>query len=409
MKPIARHDDMRRHNRRLVLDVLRQVGGLSRTDICARTGLSPATVSAFAAALIAEGVLIEDGGPAPSSLRRGRPQTGLTLNPAAASVLTIVITVDAVRAAVFDYAGLRLAAVTVDLADARSSQDAVVDAVFSAGRRALADAGRCGRLRGIVVGIQGMADASGRRILWSPFTPAHDIPLADALESAFGAPALLAHDCAMIVEALRRRDPQRHGDNFVAVLAGEGIGMGLFLKGAIFSGARSSAGEIGHMDIAPGGARCRCGRTGCVEAYASSYAIWRRASGADANLVPDRYFSRAEMAGIADDARRGDARARAAYAEAGRALGLGLGNLFTLTDPLDVSIVGSGADAFDLIEADLRAALAGAFVGAAGAEVAISCYPDEFELTEDGCRLAALARLDHELFADGELAARAAE
>lgn len=409
MKAIARHDDMRRHNRRLVLDALRQAGTLSRTDICARTGLSPATVSAFAAALILEGVLVEESGSAQAAIRRGRPQTGLALNPAAASVMTLVMTVGAVRAAMFDYAGGRLSGVSSELPGAAAGEAGLVAAVIAAGRAALAAAGPRQPLRGIVVGVQGMADATARSILWSPFTPVRDLRLADALESAFGVPTALGHDCAMIVEALRRRDPERHGDNFVAVLAGEGIGMGLYLKGGIFSGARSSAGEFGHMNIAPEGARCRCGRRGCVEAYASSYAIWRRARRADPDVAPDRFISSAEMAKIAGSARAGDADARAAFAAAGRALGLGLGNLFALTDPLDVSIVGSGGDAFDLIEADLREAIAGTFVGAAGSRVRISCYPEEQELTEDGCRIAALNRLDREVFANGEPVAKAAE
>lgn len=409
MKSIARHDDMRRHNRRLVLDALRIGAPLSRTDICLRTGLSPATVSAFSAALIGEGVLVEETAATQSAIRRGRPQTGLSLNPGAASVLTLVLTVNAMRAAVFDYSGARLADAAVEFDGPAKTEAALVEAVVSAGREALRAARSRGPLRSIAAAVQGIADARSRAILWSPFTPVRDVQLADALEGAFGAPALLFHDCAMIVKALRRRDPDRHGANFVAVLQSEGIGMGLHLKGAVFSGARSSAGEFGHTIIAPGGARCRCGRRGCVEAYASNYAIERRAGGRDPDIAPDRHFGRDEMAAIADRARAGDANARAAFAEAGRALGLGLGNLFALTDALDVSIVGPGGDAFDLTEAAMREAIGETFAGAAGAAVAITCYPDEQELAEDGCRIAALGRLDDEVFANGESPARAAE
>lgn len=411
MTAIARHDDMRRNNRRLVLDALRRRGSLSRTDICMQTGLSPATVSAFSAALIAEGVLVEDNGPVPQAARRGRPQTGLALNPAAASVLTLVMTVNAMRAAVFDYAGQLRASHAVRLESASANEQKLLATVIEAGRKALDAAARSGTgpLRGMSVGVQGMADAASRSILWSPFTPVRELRLADALETALGAPAVLVHDCAMIVESLRRRDPARHGANFAAILQAEGIGMGLYLKGAIFSGARSSAGEFGHMIVAAGGARCRCGRRGCVEAYASNYAVWRRANDRDPDIVPDRHFGSAEMDAVAASARGGDASALAAYREAGQMLGLGLGNLFALTDPLDVTFVGSGAAAFDLIEPSLREAIAGTFAGEAGRNVAISCYPDEQQLTEDGCRLTALGRLDREVFSFGELTAGAAE
>lgn len=409
MTGIARHDDMRRHNRRLVLDALRRRGPLSRTDICLQTGLSPATVSAFCSAMIAEQVLVEGNGQSTMASRRGRPQTSLALNPAIATVLTMVMTVHGVRAAVFDYSGRRLSAGTVDLEAVAASQDALVSAVIAAGREALKRARPRGALRHVAVGVQGMADAQSRSIMWSPFTPLKDVPLADALETAFDAPAVLRHDCAMIVESLRRLDPGRHGDNFMALLQAEGIGMGLHLKGSVFSGARSSASEFGHMVVMGGGSRCRCGRHDCIEAYASSYAIWRRANREDRDVVPDRHVTASEIEAIAAAARAGDPDARAAFAEAGRALGLGLGNLFALTDPVAVSIVGSGANAFDLIEPTLRQTISGTFAGIAGRDVSIACYPDEQELTEDGCRITALTQLDRDIFSASDLTANAAE
>jgi predicted NBD/HSP70 family sugar kinase len=338
---------------------------------------------------------VEGNGQSTMASRRGRPQTSLALNPAIATVLTMVMTVHGVRAAVFDYSGRRLSAGTVDLEAVAASQDALVSAVIAAGREALKRARPRGALRHVAVGVQGMADAQSRSIMWSPFTPLKNVPLADALETA--------------VESLRRLDPGRHGDNFMALLQAEGIGMGLNLKGSVFSGARSSASEFGHMVVMGGGSRCRCGRHDCIEAYASSYAIWRRANREDRDVVPDRHVTASEIEAIAAAARAGDPDARAAFAEAGRALGLGLGNLFALTDPVAVSIVGSGANAFDLIEPTLRQTISGTFSGNAGRDVSIACYPDEQELTEDGCRITALTQLDRDIFSASDLAANAAE
>jgi glucokinase len=45
------------------------------------------------------------------------------------------------------------------------------------------------------------------------------------------------------------------------------VGGGLILDGKPWVG-RGGAGEIGHMVIKVGGAKCPCGRRGCVEAYA---------------------------------------------------------------------------------------------------------------------------------------------
>ncbi|MBA3280322.1 MAG: ROK family protein [Geodermatophilaceae bacterium] len=56
--------------------------------------------------------------------------------------------------------------------------------------------------------------------------------------------------------------------NVLGLWMGTGIGGGLILDGRPFAGARGAAGEIGHVIVRAGGALCRCGRRGCVEAYA---------------------------------------------------------------------------------------------------------------------------------------------
>ncbi|NPB06301.1 MAG: ROK family protein [Aquificae bacterium] len=60
---------------------------------------------------------------------------------------------------------------------------------------------------------------------------------------------------------------------FVAV--GTGLGAGLTYEGRPFFGACGSALELGHHAVEKGGAPCRCGRRGCLEAYCSSYGLTR--------------------------------------------------------------------------------------------------------------------------------------
>ena len=128
-----------------------------------------------------------------------------------------------------------------------------------------------------MLAIQGITDARARTMLWSPITPHSDIRFADMLEREFAIPTTVENDCNMMAVALRWRDPERYRDDFIAILLSHGIGMGLVLKGELFTGTQSSGGEFGHMIHRPGGALCRCGRRGCVEAYAGNYAIWRNA------------------------------------------------------------------------------------------------------------------------------------
>lgn len=62
-------------------------------------------------------------------------------------------------------------------------------------------------------------------------------------------------------------------NDFVCLTIGTGIGGALFLDGKLYQGSASSAGEIGHMIIHPGGKECTCGGEGCYECYGSANAL----------------------------------------------------------------------------------------------------------------------------------------
>lgn len=66
----------------------------------------------------------------------------------------------------------------------------------------------------------------------------------------------------------------------VMVTIGTGIGSGIWLNGTVLEGAFGAAGEIGHMPMHPeaGPERlCGCGKTGCLEQYASASGILKTA------------------------------------------------------------------------------------------------------------------------------------
>ena len=61
--------------------------------------------------------------------------------------------------------------------------------------------------------------------------------------------------------------PGSEFQSLIGVFWGTGVGGGLVLDGKPWLG-RGAAGEIGHMVVKRGGAKCPCGRKGCMEAYA---------------------------------------------------------------------------------------------------------------------------------------------
>ncbi|MER8981650.1 MULTISPECIES: ROK family protein [unclassified Mesorhizobium] len=397
-----RHDDLRRRNRAMVIAAVRQAGQPSRTEIAATTSLSHSTISAISSDLIVEGILTESKPSEAGSLKRGRPQVGLSLNPEAAAVMTVVLSLNFLSVAVIDYAGQVVSEEQRRLDTLTMSRESLIGECTAIVRRRLADPDLDVRsIARIALAIQGITDTRARAMLWSPITPHTDIAFADIFEDAFGIPAIMENDCNMMAVALRWRDPDRYRDDFIAILLSHGIGMGLVLKGELFTGTHSSGGEFGHMIHRPNGALCRCGRRGCVEAYAGNYAIWRNARqmGEDAEPVAD--VSDADMRALAAAAREGDGPEREAYRKAGEALGYGLGSLFALIDPAPVAMVGVSAAAFDLIEPALREAIAQTAGGQHSKSISFDTEPNELPLIREGCAMRALIFVDQEIFAPG--------
>jgi len=403
-----RHDDLRRRNRALVIAAIRRSGMPSRTEIASTTGLSHSTISAISSDLIAEGMLAETKGGEHARARRGRPQVALALNPEAATVIVAVLSLNDLSAAIIDYSGGVVAEEQRALFTATMPRDELVAQCTAMLQRLMSSVSPAARkpLR-IVLAVQGTTDASAREMLWSPITPHRDIAFADVLERELAIPTTVENDCNMMAIALRWREPARYRDNFFAILLSHGIGMGLVLKGELFTGTQSSGGEFGHMIHRPGGALCRCGRRGCVEAYAGDYAIWRNAKLKSEDSAPEDGITNADMQALAGRAREADGPEREAYRKAGTAIGYGIGSLFTLIDPGPVAFVGGGAAAFDLLEPALRAALAQTAGGQHSDAISFDTIEGELPLIRQGCAMRALVFVDQEIFAAGQHAADA--
>ena len=395
-----RPDDLRKRNRASVISAIRRLNGPSRTELATATALSQSTISAICGDLIAEGILSERKGGDPSANRRGRPQVALDLDPDGARVLAISLSLNALSTTLIDYAG--------GVVDSRHERIATQ----SMGRDQLES--RCLELVGdllrahshgapvlqAVIAVQGTTDRAERRMLWSPITAEGDVAFADAIERRFAIPTIVENDCNMMAEALRWHAPDRYGQTFVTILLSDGIGMGLMFQNRVFKGSRSSGGEFGHMTHRPDGALCRCGRRGCIEAYAGNYAILRAAGGLSPDAAPAADIDDDAMRALGESARHADGPPRRAFEAAGEALGFGLGDVFALIDPAPVAFVGIGAAALDLMEPSIRAALARTR-GGQDADIAFDAFVDELSLTRQGSAMRALTRLDTEIFAAG--------
>ena len=133
-------------------------------------------------------------------------------------------------------------------------------------------------LGGIGVGSPGDVDEATGVVSEARNLPGWDgsFELGPWLENALGAPVRLGNDVDVATNAEFELGAGKPYRSLLGVFWGTGVGGGLILDGKRWLG-RGAAGEIGHMVVKKGGARCPCGRRGCMEAYAGRAAMEAKA------------------------------------------------------------------------------------------------------------------------------------
>jgi glucokinase len=154
----------------------------------------------------------------------------------------------------------------------------VVTAMATAMRSAAESAGlRPSQLDGVGVGCPGVVDAEAGTVADPPNLPWKGAyPIGPELSRALGAPARLDNDVRVATVAEFELGAGKPYSSLLGVFWGTGVGGGIIIHGAPWTG-RGAAGEIGHTVIRAGGAMCRCGHRGHVEAYAGRAAMEERA------------------------------------------------------------------------------------------------------------------------------------
>jgi glucokinase len=189
--------------------------------------------------------------------------------------------------------------------------------------------GKGKRLLGVGVGIPGPMDSRNGVVQRSPHLGGwKGFPLKSFLERRLGLSVFINNDANAAALGEKVFGEGKRAGDFVYMTISTGIGGGVVVNGELVHGTSFVGGEVGHMTIVPDGERCKCGKRGCLEAYASGTAIARFAKKRNAL-----------EAGLA--ARKGSRSALAAYEQGGYYLGIGIANLLNILNP-KVVVLGGG-------------------------------------------------------------------
>jgi predicted NBD/HSP70 family sugar kinase len=270
------------YNRRIVLDVIRRQGRISRREIVELVSLSPQTVANITNDLQTIGLIVARRVKGAKS--RGQPPIAFELNPNAGNSIGISLEPGRISAGLVNLIGeiLERREVDVDTHDQRHVLATVLELIRELRRRPRA----AERLWGIGVALPGPLVKTDISFLgpttlegWS------DLSVLDELRAATRLQVFYSVDSVAAALGESLFGVARSLDTFFYMHFGVGLGGTLVVNRSAYRGANGNATEIGHIPAVPGGKRCYCGNAGCLERYLSLQSLAEALGVSDA---PDR-------------------------------------------------------------------------------------------------------------------------
>jgi glucokinase len=135
----------------------------------------------------------------------------------------------------------------------------------------VAEFGAAHKVEAVGLAVPGALDEPAGTSRWSGNLQWKNLPIRDLLHAAIKIPVAFGHDVRTAAVAEVRNGAAKGARNAIFIPVGTGIAAAFILDGEIRS-AEGYAGEIGHINV-NGKYSCVCGKTGCLEAAASTLAI----------------------------------------------------------------------------------------------------------------------------------------
>ncbi|GGF30803.1 N-acetylglucosamine repressor [Halobacillus andaensis] len=344
---------MKSINRAMILNMIRVDGPISRADIAKNTQLTPPTVSNIVKELIDTEFVVET---TQGKSKGGRKPTLLAINANRFYILGVDVGRYKLNMVVTNLYGEIQQTFEVPIKE-RPNQDDIIN-TMKEGIHQVFDPADLPQKKfiGIGIGMHGIVDTENGISLFAPSFHLHNIPIKEHLEKEFNMIVKVENDARTMTLGESWFGNGNDADNIVGVNVGHGIGAGLMIKGQLFHGENSLAGEIGHVTIDLSGPKCTCGNYGCLQTLAAGPAIAERAikelKAGKPSLVRDIVNGQLEKidgAVVYEAAKQGDEFCIDLLNQTGRYLGIGLTNLIHTLNPKRIIIGGGVAKAEEFL------------------------------------------------------------
>lgn len=183
------------------------------------------------------------------------------------------------------------------------------------------------------------------------------------LEQQWGLPVFMINDTKATALGEHRFGSSVGKQHALTINIDWGVGLGIIINGEVFHGASGFAGELGHIQVAPQGELCYCGKIGCLDTLTSASSLVKRvqrevqAGQATKLAVFHDDPSQITISHVIQAATQGDTFAIDQLHETGYQLGKGLAIAVTLFNPEIIVIDGVLAEASLFITNSIKLAI----------------------------------------------------
>ena len=277
-------------------------------------------------------------------------------------VIGIDIGGQTIKLGVVDARGEVLAQKVIKTSD-DPSPEVVVSEISEAVKALITESDMKGRIRGVGVGAPNGNYYTGT-IAFAPnlsWASHGSVEFSKMLSKALGGiPVSLTNDANAAAVGEMTYGVAKGMKHFIMITLGTGVGSGIVINGEVLYGSDGFAGELGHTcAVRHNGRMCGCGKTGCLEAYASAIGVartareWLEMSDAPSSL---RNVPEITSKDVYEAASQGDELAKKVFEFTGRILGEKLADFIEFSAPEAIVLFGGLARAKEfLYEPTLKA------------------------------------------------------
>jgi len=252
---------------------------------------------------------------------------------------------------------------TVIRTDTYSEIEPFIAELAEAVRKIIKEADVEGKVRGIGVGAPNGNYYTGTienapNLSWGRTKVEFSKLLSEAMG---GMPVALTNDANAAAVGEMTYGAARGMKNFIMITLGTGVGSGIVINGEVVYGHDGFAGELGHTAaVRNNGRLCNCGKTGCLEAYASAMGVARTArEWIELTDEPSvlRNIDNITSKDVYDAAKDGDKLALKIFEFTGKILGRSFADFIAFSAPEAIVLFGGLARAKEFLLAPMEEAM----------------------------------------------------